>query len=250
MKEKNAVHSRALRGLAVLCLCAVLLLGTAGSAFAAGSLVTIKVDDTRLLQELKSGTEVSLSLFKIAGRTGSGWNFAEAPLFAGLSDRITAYEAALQKGSRPSDTELLSDIADLILKNSTSVKPVATKRFSASGSLSYDGLSEGLYFFAEASGPDQLRITNAIIPVPFTYAGKVLPSGIETTMKVEWIPDPTPSYIPVIPVVPYTPPTNPNTPIAPAVNPPAQNANEIIIEDYDTPLGIAVEFNHVGDCYE
>ena len=241
MKHKNAVLRRALTGLTALCLCAVLLFGTAVPAFAAGATVTIKVDDARLLKELAGGTNVSLRLYKIAGRNASGWNYAEAPAFAGLSSAINAYEMALQNGTTPSLT-VLSAITSVIA--SSGVTPVATRSFSSGGSVTFDGLSEGLYFFVKGSGPELLTIQSAIVPVPYTFKGAILPSGIVTTAKVEW--GTIPPYIP--PTPPYTPPVNP--PFNPPVNPPVPQQGEIIIDDYDTPLGIAVEMNHVGDCYE
>ena len=243
MKHKNAVLRRALTGLAALCLCAVLLFGTAVPAFAAGATVTIKVDDARLLKELAGGTNVSLRLYKIAGRNASGWNYAEAPAFAGLSSAINAYETALQNGTTPSLT-VLSAITAVIAGGGVTPTPVP-RSFSSGGSVTFDGLSEGLYFFVEASGPELLNIQSAIVPVPYTFKGAVLPSGIVTTAKVEW--GTVPPYIP--PTPPYTPPVNPNPP-APPVNPPVPQQGEIIIDDYDTPLGIAIETNHVGDCYE
>ena len=243
MKHKNAVLRRALTGLAALCLCAVLLFGTAVPAFAAGATVTIKVDDARLLKELAGGTNVSLRLYKIAGRNASGWNYAEAPAFAGLSSAINAYETALQNGTTPSLT-VLSAITAVIAGGGVTPTPVP-RSFSSGGSVTFDGLSVGLYFFVKASGPELLNIQSAIVPVPYTFKGAVLPSGIVTTAKVEW--GTVPPYIP--PTPPYTPPVNPNPP-APPVNPPVPQQGEIIIDDYDTPLGIAIETNHVGDCYE
>jgi hypothetical protein len=201
------------------------------------------VDDARLLKELAGGTNVSLRLYKIAGRNASGWNYAEAPAFAGLSSAINAYETALQNGTTPSLT-VLSAITAVIAGGG--VTPVATRSFSSGGSVTFDGLSEGLYFFVKASGPELLAIQSAIVPVPYTFKGAVLPSGIVTTAKVEWgtVPPPPPPSPP-----PYRPPVNPNPP-APPVNPPVPQQGEIIIDDYDTPLGIAIETNHVGDCYE
>ena len=244
MKHKNAVLRRALTGLTALCLCAVLLFGTAVPAFAAGATVTIKVDDARLLKELAGGTNVSLRLYKIAGRNASGWNYAEAPAFAGLSSAINAYETALQSGTTPSLT-VLSAITAVIAGGGVTPTPVP-RSFSSGGSVTFDGLSEGLYFFVKAAGPELLAIQSAIVPVPYTFKGAVLPSGIVTTAKVEWgtVPPPPPPSPP-----PYRPPVNPNPP-APPVNPPVPQQGEIIIDDYDTPLGIAIETNHVGDCYE
>ena len=243
MKHKKSFSVRLLPGVMVLCLCAALLLGSAMPAHAASATITIHVDDTRLLQELNKGAKVSLSLYKIAGRSGSAWNYAEAPAFAGLSGRINAYELALQRGITP-DLSVLSGISAVIA--SSGVIPVATRSFSADGRVTFDGLSEGLYFFAMAVGPELLTIQSAIVPVPYTFKGAVLPSGIVTTAKVEWgtVPPPPPPSPP-----PYRPPVNPNPP-APPVNPPVPQQGEIIIDDYDTPLGIAIETNHVGDCYE
>ncbi len=241
MKQKKTFPVRLLPGLMVLCLCATLLLGSAMPAHAASATITIHVDDTRLLQELANGTNVSLRLYKIAGRNASGWNYAEAPAFAGLSSAINAYEMALQNGTTP-DLTVLAGIYAVLAGGG--VGPVATRSFSSDGSVTFDGLSEGLYYFVMASGPELLTIQSAIVPVPYTFKGAVLPSGIETTAKVEW--GTVPPVIP--PTPPYRPPVNP--PINPPVNPPVPQQGEIIIDDYDTPLGIAVETNHVGDCYE
>lgn len=229
MKHRKAVLRRVLAELAALCLCAVLLFGTAVPAFAAGAAVTVKVDDARLLQELAGGANISLSLYRIAGRSGGEWNYAEAPAFAGLAGQINAYELALQGGHTPG-LSVLKAITGVIAGGG--VTPVAARSFSPDGRVTFDGLPEGLYFFAKAAGPDLLIIQSAIIPVPFTFKGAVLPSGIETTAKVEWGTVPPPSPPPSVP------------------NPPVPKRGEIIMNDYDTSLGIAVVFNHVGDCYE
>jgi hypothetical protein len=39
------------------------------------------------------------------------------------------------------------------------------------------------------------------------------------------------------PPVPYNPPRIPGRPV-------------YVFEEYETPLGVAVEINHVGDCYD
>ena len=251
MKIGKAGYMRAVKTLAVVCLCAVLLLGTAAPASAMDGSLTVKVDDTRLLQELAAGAKVTVALYKIAGRTGTDkdykWQFVdEAGLttpFAGLADRIEAYETAIRNDRTP-DTSLLTVLEALI--QSGVARPVEMGAFSSTGRVFFDDLPEGLYFFMMTSGPKLLKVKSAIVPVPFVFKGAVLYKGIETTAKVEW--STTPPVPPPPSPPPYTPPVNPNPPINPPANPPQQN--EIIIEDYDTPLGIAIEFNHVGDCYE
>lgn len=251
MKNRKAVLRRSLSALAALCLCAVLLFGTAAPASAQNGSLTVKVDDSRLLKALSDGTRVIAALYKIAGRTGSDrdyeWSFVDeqglTTPFAAFATRLVAYEDAIRNDRSP-DTSLLADVEELI--RSGVAKPVGMGNFSASGSVTFDNLPEGLYFFMMISGPSLLQMTSAVVPVPYVFRGSALYGGIETTAKVEWgtVPPP-PSPVPS----PYTPP-NPVIPINPPANPPQPVQGETIIDDYDTPLGVAVEMNHMGDCYE
>ena len=271
MKNRKAVLRRAVTGLAALCLVAVLLFGTASPALPAvtGQMI-LKVDNEQILSLLKKGEKITLSLYKLSGRTGDylnpEWTYVDPFDFASLADRISAYEEKVRTDKYPDDDTLLKEIEKLI--KDKDVKAVDTGDFSRDGTVEFDGnepdgLKEGLYFFMMTAGPSRVSIKSAIVPVPFVYKTAMYYSPIELTVKGSVTPtpptpppSPTPTTTPIprptpTPYIPpYTPPVNPNPPINPPVNPPQQNQNEIIIDDYDTPLGIAVEFNHVGDCYE
>ena len=260
MKYRKAVLRRALTGLAALCLVAVLLFGTASPAMPAvtGHMI-LKVDNEQILSLLKKGEKITLSLYKLSGRTGDyldpEWTYVDPFDFASLADRISAYEEKVRTDKYPDDDTLLKEIEKLI--KDKGVKAVDTGDFSRDGTVEFDGnepdgLKEGLYFFMMTAGPSRVSIKSAIVPVPFVYKTAMYYSSIELTVKGSVSPTPPtppPSVTPTPTPTPYIPPTNPNPP-PPPVNPPQQNQNEIIIDDYDTPLGIAVEFNHVGDCYE
>ena len=151
MKHRKAVLRRVLAELAALCLCAVLLFGTAVPAFAAGAAVTVKVDDARLLQELAGGTNVSLRLYKIAGRSGGEWNYAEAPAFAGLAGQINAYELALQGGHTPG-LSVLAAITGVIAGGG--VTPVAEKSFSADGRVYLKIRNVNVELYADLKDPE------------------------------------------------------------------------------------------------
>lgn len=213
MRHKMTAHSRVLKGFMVLCLCTVFLLGMAETVFAEDGTVAMKVDDTRLLRELGNGVNVSVGLYRLAGRTGEAWNFAEVPAFESFASRLTSYELALQSGSTP-DLALLTTLSNQIRDNG--INAVATGRFPAAGSLTFENLPEGLYFLQMTQGPQLLQFQSAIIPVPFTFRGSVHYQDIGMTLKVEW----------------------------------GRNGGPTIIPEYDTPLGIGVTINHVGDCYE
>ena len=266
MKNRKAVLHRALTGLAVLCLVAVLLFGTASPALPAvtGQMI-LKVDNEQILSLLKKGEKIPLSLYKLSGRTGDylnpEWTYVDPFDFASLADRISAYEEKVRTDKYPDDDTLLKEIEKLI--KDKGVKSVASGNFSKEGVVTFNDRDEGLYFFMMTDGPFRVHIKSAIVPVPFVYKTAMYYSPIELTVKGSVTPtpptpppSPTPTTTPIprptpTPYIPpYIPPVNPNPPINPPVNPPQQNQNEIIIDDYDTPLGIAVEFNHVGDCYE
>ena len=257
MKNRKAVLRRAVTGLAALCLVAVLLFGTASPAMpeVTGHMI-LKVDNEQILAMLKNGEKITLSLYRLSGRSGDylnpKWNFVDPFDFASLADRISAYEAKVRTDKYPNDDDLLKEVEDLIKKNN--VKVVDSGDFSRDGTVEFDGnepdgLKEGLYFFMMTAGPSRVSIKSAIVPVPFVYKTAMYYSSIELTVKGSVSPTPPPSVTPTPTPTHYIPPTNRNPP-PPPVNPPQQNQNEIIIDDYDTPLGIAVEFNHVGDCYE
>ena len=266
MKNRKAMLRRAVTGLAALCLVAVLLFGTASPAFpvVTGQMI-LKVDNEQILSLLKKGEKITLSLYKLSGRTGDylnpEWTYVDPFDFASLADRISAYEEKVRTDKYPDDDTLLKEIEKLI--KDKGVKAVASGNFSKEGVVTFNDRDEGLYFFMMTDGPSRVHIKSAIVPVPFVYKTAMYYSPIELTVKGSVTPtpptpppSPTPTTTPVprptpTPYIPpYTPPVNPNPPINPPVNPPQQNQNEIIIDDYDTPLGIAVEFNHVGDCYE
>ncbi len=245
MKNIKAVLGGALRGLAALCLCTVLLLDMAVPAFTdvIGEII-IKVDNESLLKMLAGGTKITLCLYRLAGRTGDylspEWVFAETPEFADLAARITEYESRVRTDGYPDDDTLLDDIESVISEKH--VTPVSTGEFSEDGTVTFSGLSEGMYFFMMTDGPARVKIKSAIVPVPFVYKGGMHYDPIELTAKAEISPTPpTPT-----PPGPPTPPTP--TPTKP-VNPP-QKQKKAVVDGYDVPLGIAAEINHVGDCYE
>ena len=68
MKHKGKMR-RALKGLLLVFLCAVLLLGSAESALAFTGSVNIKVKDAKLLAALQKGANVQLTLYRLAERT-------------------------------------------------------------------------------------------------------------------------------------------------------------------------------------
>lgn len=272
MKKRKVIMRRAVTGVAVLCLCAVLLFGTASPALpdVTGQMI-LKVDNEDILALLSGGSRITLSLYRLSGRTGDylkpEWTYVDPFDFVSLATRISDYEEKVRTDKYPDDDALLKEIEDLIARNS--VRAVASGAFSVAGSVAFSDLKEGLYFFMMTEGPERVSIKSAIVPVPFVYKTAMHHSPIELTVKGEVspappeptptptptptstpTPTPTPVPTPTPYIPPYIPPVNPNPPINPPVNPPQQNQNEIIIDDYDTPLGIAVEFNHVGDCYE
>ena len=270
MKNRKAVLRRAVTGLAALCLVAVLLFGTASPAFpvVTGRMI-LKIENTDILRFLQNGDKITISLYKLADRSGDYldplWRVAETSAFADYQQKLTDYEKIVRDNGYPDDRTLITTIENIIADKSKNVQAVASGDFSRDGTLTFSGLGEGLYFFMMTAGPSRVSIKSAIVPVPFVYKGpeskhyamfydpmnlsikgEVSPTPPTPPPSVTPTPRPTPTpYIP-----PYIPPVNPNPPINPPVNPPQQNQNEIIIDDYDTPLGIAVEFNHVGDCYE
>ena len=257
MKNRKAVHFKALTGFIWLCLCAVLLFGTASPAFSeiTGRMILSIKDNAEIMSRLKNGDEITISLYRLAGRTGDYldpvWTFVNPRDFADLATGITDYELAVRTDGYPKDADgLLNNVAKVIADSG--IEAAASGKFSKDGTFTFTGLQEGLYFFMMTAGPDRVKIKSTIVPVPFVYKRAMFYDPIELTVKGEVIPRPpiTPSPTPRPTPTPYIPPVNPNPPINPPVNPPQQNQNEIIIDDYDTPLGIAVEMNHVGDCYE
>lgn len=200
------------------------------------------------------------------------WKFVETSDFLDLADKITQYEKEIRNDGSPTDPGVPDAIADFIKDRGID--------YFKSGQLVWDGkvakvtfsgLKEGLYFFMMTAGPDgpkHVNIKSAIVPMPFVYYRAMYYDPLDLTVKTVVNTDPpttsppvitptptptttpTPTPTPTRTPPPYTPPGPPNPPINPPVNPPQPNQNEIIIDDYDTPLGIAVEMNHVGDCYE
>ena len=268
MKHRKAVLRRVLAELAALCLCAVLLFSTASPAFpvVTGRMV-LKIENTAILRLLQNGAKITISLYKLADRSEDYlkpvWIVAETSAFADYQQKLTEYEEIVRNNGYPDDRSLLRNIEGIIADRSKNVQAVATGDFSRDGTLTFSGLHEGLYFFMMSDGPSRVSISSTIVPVPFVYKGPesehyaMFYDPMELSVKSSVTPDPpypppspSPSPTPTPYIPPYTPPVNPNPPINPPVNPPQPNQNEIIIEDYDTPLGIAVEFNHVGDCYE
>ena len=257
MKNRKAVHFKALTGFIWLCLCAVLLFGTASPAFSeiTGRMILSIKDNAEIMSRLKNGDEITISLYRLAGRTGDYldpvWTFVNPRDFADLATEITDYELAVRTDGYPKNADgLLNNIAKVIADSD--IEAAASGKFSRDGTVTFKDMQEGLYFFMMTAGPERVKIKSAIVPVPFVYKRAMHYDPIELTVKGEVIPRPpiTPSPRPRPTPTPYIPPVNPNPPINPPVNPPQQNQNEIIIDDYDTPLGIAVEMNHVGDCYE
>ena len=71
MKNRKAVHFKALTGFIWLCLCAVLLFGTASPAFSeiTGRMILSIKDNAEIMSRLKNGDEITISLYRLAGRT-------------------------------------------------------------------------------------------------------------------------------------------------------------------------------------
>ena len=182
---------RSISILTAVLLCSVMLLCLAAPATAINGSLTIKLEDPDMLAAIRSGATVSLSLYRIAGRIGSDWTFADPDVqaFSDLAKYIRAYESAIWGGSRDSAT--LTRISDRIDRidpiTGKSVEAVSTKQIPADGTVVFENLPEGIYFYRSTDrvyvDREILTLQSAVVPVPFIYDGNVL-YGITASPKV------------------------------------------------------------------
>ncbi|MCD7885876.1 MAG: hypothetical protein LUI87_19635 [Lachnospiraceae bacterium] len=122
---------------------------------------------TLTVQLPSSASGIELTLYRVADFDGGNYVFTS--VFSGSGVSITNLNDSSE--AQMAAVELAEFAAEQDLSGSTKSSVVAgTVIADASGSLTFDSLSLGLYLIAQTDGTDLMEVQPALIPVPYSAA--------------------------------------------------------------------------------